>query len=116
MLFFRRKLRQHKNHSKDFYALVEKYFTPCPAAWRGFGIIENSGMRLKEEYSRFDAGSDGLYDDFIPKGCSCHEVIVGAKQPCECPLFGKVCTPLNPVGACMVSHEGSCFNYFNKKG
>ncbi|MBO5852822.1 MAG: hydrogenase formation protein HypD [Clostridia bacterium] len=98
------------------YALVEKYFTPCPAAWRGLGIIENSGMRLKEEYSRFDAGSDGLYDDFIPKGCSCHEVIVGAKQPCECPLFGKVCTPLNPVGACMVSHEGSCFNYFNKKG
>lgn len=103
-----------KNHTSC--SLVEKYFEPCPAAWRGLGVIDNSGIRLKKEYSCFDAGSDGLYEDFIPKGCSCHEVIIGAKKPEECPLFSKVCTPLNPVGACMVSHEGSCFNYFMKKG
>ena len=105
-----------KERNEKSYSLTEKYFEPCPAAWRGLGVIDNSGMRLKEEYSRFDAGSDGLFEDFIPKGCSCHEVIIGAKRPEECPLFGKVCTPLNPVGACMVSHEGSCFNYYMKKG
>ena len=96
------------------YSLVEKYFEPCDAAWRGLGVIENSGMRLKAEYARFDAGSDNLYDDNLPTGCSCGKVITGELKPCECPLFGKVCTPQNPVGACMVSHEGSCFNYYSR--
>ena len=105
-----------KERNEKSYSLTEKYFEPCPAAWRGLGVIEGSGMRLKDEYSRFDAGSDNLYEDFMPKGCSCAEVITGLKRPEECPLFGKVCTPLSPVGACMVSHEGSCFNYFMKKG
>ena len=103
-----------KERNEKSYSLTEKYFEPCPAAWRGLGVIEDSGMRLKDEYSRFDAGSDNLYEDFTPKGCSCAEVITGLKRPEECPLFGKVCTPLSPVGACMVSHEGSCFNHFNK--
>lgn len=105
-----------KEKNENSYRLVEKYFEPCSAAWRGLGIIENSGMKLRDEYACFDAGSEGLIDDFIPKGCSCAEVITGTKKPEECPLFGKVCTPMNPVGACMVSHEGSCFNYFNNKG
>ncbi len=106
----------NKERNEASHRLVEKYFEPCPAAWRGLGIIENSGMKLRPEYAKFDAGSEKLFDDFIPKGCSCGEVIIGAKKPDECPLFGKVCTPINPVGACMVSHEGSCFNYFTKKG
>ena len=105
-----------KNRNEASNALVEKYFKPCSAAWRGLGVIENSGMKLRDEYAEFDAGSEGLFDDFIPKGCSCGEVITGLKKAEECPLFGKVCTPSNPVGACMVSHEGSCFNYFMKKG
>ena len=105
-----------KERNEKSYSLTEKYFEPCPSAWRGLGVIEGSGMRLKDEYSRFDAGSDNLYEDFMPKGCSCAEVITGLIRPEECPLFGKVCTPLSPVGACMVSHEGSCFNYFMKKG
>ena len=105
-----------KNRNEASNALVEKYFEPCSAAWRGLGVIENSGMKLRDEYAEFDAGSEGLFDDFIPKGCSCGEVITGLKKAEECPLFGKVCTPSNPVGACMVSHEGSCFNYFMKKG
>jgi hydrogenase expression/formation protein HypD len=101
--------------NQSSYTLVEKYFEPCEAAWRGLGVIENSGLRLKGEYSHYDAGSGGLYEDFVPKGCSCGEVIAGLKRPEECPLFGKVCTPVNPVGACMVSQEGSCFNHFNNK-
>ncbi len=103
-----------EKRNKTSYSLVEKYFEPCDAAWRGLGVIENSGMRLKAEYSRFDAGSENLFEDSLPKGCSCGRVITGEIKPCECPLFGKVCTPQNPVGACMVSHEGSCFNYFNR--
>lgn len=102
--------------NESSYSVVEKYFEPCKAAWRGLGIIENSGMKLKAQYARFDAGSDGLYKDFIPKGCSCGEVIAGLKKPEECPLFAKVCSPSSPVGACMVSHEGSCFNYYTNKG
>ena len=105
-------VKAERNESS--YALTDKYFEPCDAAWRGLGVIEGSGLRLKEEYARYDAGSNGLYEDFVPKGCSCGEVIAGLKRPEECPLFGKVCTPVNPVGACMVSHEGSCFNHFNK--
>ena len=100
--------------NEDSYRLTEKFFEPSDAAWRGLGIIEDSGLKLKDEFARFDAGSQGLYEDFVPKGCSCGEVIAGLKRPEECPLFGKVCTPLSPVGACMVSHEGSCFNHYNR--
>lgn len=102
--------------NESSYTLVEKYFEPTEAAWRGLGVIENSGLKLKAEYAHFDAGSNGLYEDFVPKGCSCGQVIAGLKRPEECPLFGKVCTPINPVGACMVSHEGSCFNHFTNRG
>lgn len=105
-------VRNTKN--QESAAVTEKFFEPCDAAWRGLGIIPGSGLRLKNEYARFDAGSDNLFEDYVPGGCSCGEVIAGIRRPEECPLFGKVCTPLSPVGACMVSHEGSCFNHFNK--
>lgn len=93
--------------------LVFQYFEPCLAAWRGLGLIENSGMCLRKEFERFDAGSRDLVHDFtLQKGCRCGEVISGLLSPVECPLFGKACTPQNPQGACMVSMEGSCFHYF----
>ena len=92
---------------------VNKYFIQCSAAWRGVGIIENSGMRLRDEYMDFDAGSMELTaDSLINPVCSCGDVISGRKKPNACPLFGKVCTPDTPQGACMVSMEGSCFHYF----
>lgn len=93
--------------------LVEKYFEPCNAAWRGLGEIENSGMALKSEFGVYDAGSRNLLKDAASdNGCRCAEVIAGLKKPGQCPLFGKGCTPENPQGACMVSSEGSCHNYF----
>lgn len=97
---------------------VAEYFEPCDAAWRGMGIIPASGMRLKPEYAAFDAGSEGLFEDAAAdNGCSCPEVIAGRISPTQCPLYGAACTPDNPRGACMVSTEGSCFNYFvNKRG
>ena len=92
--------------------IVDKYFTPADSSWRGMGKIPGSGMILKEEYMDYDAGSIGLDEDHMPPGCSCASVLVGKVKPYECPLFGKVCTPDNAHGACMVSTEGSCYNYF----
>ena len=92
---------------------IARYFEPCDAAWRGIGVIPGSGMALRPEYSAYDAGSAGLFSDHShhPK-CRCAKVITGAEKPGACPLFGTVCTPENPQGACMVSTEGSCHSYF----
>lgn len=97
---------------------VAKYFEPCDAAWRGLGIIGASGMKLRGEYGGYDAGSCGLISDTtINNGCSCPDVIAGRISPTQCALYGKMCTPDTPQGACMVSTEGSCFNYYvNKRG
>lgn len=92
--------------------LVDKYFEVSDASWRGMGKIPGSGMVLRKEYRDFDAGSIGLDEDHMPSGCCCDKVLVGKLQPNQCPLFGKSCTPDNAHGACMVSTEGSCYNYF----
>lgn len=99
-------------------ALVNKYFEPCDAVWRGIGRINNSGMALKKEYAAYDAGSRELIHDNVKnKKCRCGEVITGFSSPCDCPLFAKACTPENPQGACMVSNEGACFHYYiNNRG
>lgn len=98
--------------------LVNKYFEPCDAVWRGIGKINNSGMALKKEYAAYDAGSRELIHDNVKnKKCRCGEVITGFSSPCDCPLFAKACTPENPQGACMVSNEGACFHYYiNNRG
>lgn len=102
-----------ENGNEKAKALVNQYFEPCNAVWRGIGEIENSGMALKKEYLMYDAGSRSLIQDKAKnKGCRCGEIITGLKAPCDCPLFGKICTPENPQGACMVSNEGSCFHYY----
>ena len=92
--------------------LVDQYFEPCDALWRGIGVIEGSGRRLREEYAQFDAGSDLLMEDHKKNtACRCDQVLMGKALPGDCPLFGTVCTPMNPQGACMVSEEGSCHQY-----
>lgn len=92
--------------------IVGKYFEVCDASWRGLGIIEGSGLVLKKKYSCFDAGSRELINDYSHNnGCSCGEIITGKKRPSQCRLYGKICTPEHPIGACMVSNEGACFNY-----
>ena len=94
------------------FEIVHKYFEEYDAPWRGLGIIKGSGMALKKEYARYDAGSRELINDYShQKGCLCGEIISGLKKPSECPLYGKICTPENPKGACMVSIEGTCHNY-----
>lgn len=93
--------------------LVNKYFTSCDAAWRGLGIIENSGMKLKDEYKIFDAGSEDLIlDKKKNENCLCGKILTGVKSPMDCPLYKTKCNPKTPQGACMVSMEGTCFQYY----
>lgn len=104
---------------------LEEVFEPCDMKWRGFPVIENSGLALKSKYSQFDARLK--FEDYLaelqhkefsePKGCKCGELLRGLLTPFDCPLFGKKCTPDSPIGACMVSSEGSCnieYRYSNK--
>ncbi len=92
--------------------LIDKYFEPCDAVWRGLGKVPESGKVLREEYRRFDAGSIGLDDDRKANpACQCDKVLMGRKRPVDCPLYGKICTPLTPQGACMVSTEGACHTW-----
>jgi len=85
------------------------------AKWRGIGVIPGSGLRLKEKFGEFDAEKKfpvELPEEVENKACRCGEVLRGLITPPECPLFGTVCTPREPVGACMVSFEGSCSAYY----
>lgn len=109
--YYPRAVTQKGNEkARDF---VNKYFVPCDAVWRGMGCVSGSGMRLRDQYLRYDAGSMGLdMDNKINQGCRCGEVLTGKITPSSCPLFGKVCTPLTPQGACMVSEEGSCRSFY----
>jgi hydrogenase expression/formation protein HypD len=94
---------------------INEFFEPCDSYWRGIGSLPNSGLRLREKYKHRDA--EFVFDIDAPdapepKGCQCGLVLRGIKIPSECPLFGKACTPEKPVGACMVSTEGSCAAYY----
>ena len=91
--------------------MVEKCFEPRRDLWRGLGAIEESGLGLKEELSDFDAEKrfNITYSEVeTPTACRCGDVICGRIAPQLCPMFGKVCTPEDPVGPCMVSSEGAC--------
>jgi hydrogenase expression/formation protein HypD len=93
--------------------VIEKVFQPADSNWRGIGTIPESGLELRDRYSRLDTAARlGLeYNsdapDILP-GCLCHRVILGEVEPEECGLFGSKCTPAVPFGPCMVSSEGTC--------
>lgn len=96
-------------------SLLERYFMPADSIWRGIGMLPGSSLRLRPEYRQFEA--EGLTEceeeiDVHHSGCRCADVIRGRINPVECPLFGKACTPQNPMGACMVSMEGACGVWF----
>ena len=96
--------------------LVESVMESCDTEWRGLGMIEKSGMKLRDEYADFDARKKYSVPDIQGKpnpACRCGEVLQGNCKPTDCPLFGKVCDPIHPVGACMVSDEGACAAYYH---
>lgn len=117
---YKRVVKEEGN--KKAQDLVSKYFEVRDEfEWRGFGNIAKSGLRLRDEFKHFDAEyvfadelkALELNGDFKENtDCRCGEILRGKLKPVGCPLFGKVCTPENPVGACMVSGEGACSAYY----
>lgn len=98
--------------------IISRVFGNCDAGWRGLGKIPKSGLKMREEFLRFDA------ERVLPvsvreagpgnkqKKCRCADVIKGMIEPSGCPLFKKACSPLDPYGPCMVSSEGACNAYY----
>jgi hydrogenase expression/formation protein HypD len=94
---------------------IDEVMEPCDSEWRGLGMIKGSGMKLRAEYAAFDARLKYSMPVITGKpnpACRCGRVLQGEIKPCDCPLFGKVCTPEHPVGACMVSGEGACSAFY----
>ncbi len=92
--------------------ILEEAFEIVDSFWRGIGIVEKSGLTISSQLKNHDAKKvfDIVIDETIDvkPGCKCPEVMLGNMLPSECKLFQKKCRPDNPVGPCMVSHEGTC--------
>ncbi|MDW7650649.1 MAG: hydrogenase formation protein HypD [Bacillota bacterium] len=96
-------------------ALIRRVFTPSDAAWRGLGLIKQSGLSLCEELAGFDARLRypvSVAQTHIRSDCCCARILQGEITPPECGLFGDGCSPLHPEGPCMVSSEGACAAYY----
>ncbi|MBI5434794.1 MAG: hydrogenase formation protein HypD, partial [Planctomycetes bacterium] len=94
--------------------LLRRWFEPVDSRWRGLGEIPSSGLAFRRAFAHRDAA---LLDVELdpprePRGCRCGDVLKGAIEPHECPLFDRTCTPTTPVGACMVSSEGTCAAWY----
>jgi hydrogenase expression/formation protein HypD len=95
--------------------MMAQVFTLADDQWRGLGTIPGSGLKLQEKYSAFDPANEftmDIHEPEEPKGCICGQILRGIKTPADCTNFAKNCTPLTPVGACMVSSEGTCSTYY----
>jgi len=96
-------------------ALLKEIFETRDDWWRGFGVIPDSGLKIRNKYSRHDAGkifNVQPEETKIDYGCICGEILKGLKSPLDCSLFNNKCNPANPVGACMVSNEGACHAFY----
>jgi len=96
--------------------IIDEVFERTDRKWRGIGEIPNSGLKLKEKYSNYDAEIIFDVESITAEEsslCIAGEVLQGIKKPIECSAFGKECTPEHPLGAPMVSTEGACAAYFH---
>lgn len=101
--------------NKNAINILEEVFDSCPSIWRGLGSINSGGLSLRSKYSKYDILNHlklNMLDEKVINGCSCGDILIGVKEPTQCNLFKKVCTPENPIGPCMVSEEGTCSSYF----
>jgi len=99
--------------------IMGRVFCVGPAEWRGFGVIPDSGLHLRDELAQRDAARRfpiQVAPAREPAGCRCGEVLRGVIEPPECRLFRRVCSPNAPIGPCMVSAEGSCAAYYRYAG
>lgn len=108
----------NRNGNQKAQLLVEKFMeTRENFEWRGIGNIPHSALKLKKEYAQYDA--ELIFDSHLSKemiqdnrACRCGDILKGIAKPYDCKVFGKSCTPSNPLGSCMVSSEGACAAYF----
>lgn len=114
---YRRVARRSGNRkAQDAMSAV---FEVSDSNWRGLGAIPESGLSLRKEYGRYDALKRfplKLKEKPEEKGCICGEILKGVRTPRDCILFGRQCTPGNPVGPCMVSSEGTCAAFYRYGG
>ena len=94
---------------------IFKVFQKSDVEWRGLGVIKDSGLSLKKEFSEFDV--DSVLDIKLKPSkenpqCICGDVIKGVSQPIDCKLYAKACIPEQPIGPCMVSSEGTCAAFY----
>jgi hydrogenase expression/formation protein HypD len=95
---------------------VNRVFETADRAWRGIGVIPNSGLRLRPEYAKYDAERLFEVGDITAvesPDCISGLILQGLKKPHQCRQFGKRCTPQSPLGATMVSSEGACAAYYS---
>lgn len=103
--------------------VIQKVFEPCDVRWRGFGLVKDSGLAIKQEWSFFDAEkmwhlatARRQHEEMPDETCRCGDIMQGLFTPLECPLFKISCDPDNPKGPCMVFSEGSCSIYYKYGG
>ena len=106
-----------KNGNPKAQKVIFKVFKADDASWRGLGRIPQSGLKIKDEFSRLDAENAfsiklTTHNLQLTTQCRCGDILKGLISPINCPLFTKVCTPDNPIGPCMVSSEGACNAYY----
>ncbi len=99
-------------------AAIADVFDVIDRNWRGIGAIPKSGYRISDRYRAHDA--DIIFDVGAiatrePEACIAGLVLRGVKKPCDCPAFGRSCTPATPLGATMVSAEGACAAYYQHR-
>lgn len=116
-----------KEGNEQAKSLVETYFEPCDAEWRGIGLLKNSGLKVREAYGHFTLEQElqqvaeplclkeeqeAAKNKTLKATCICSQILLGKAIPTDCQLFKNgSCTPEHPVGACMVSVEGTCNCY-----
>ncbi len=101
--------------NREALKIVNIVFEPCNAGWRGIGVINASGLKLRKEFKEFDVLLRRPIEILPPEEhsqCICGSVLRGVKRPTDCSLYRNVCTPEHPIGACMVSSEGNCAIYY----
>jgi hydrogenase expression/formation protein HypD len=114
---YSRSVTEHGNVAAQ--QLMQEVFEECDSSWRGIGTIAKSGLAVRPKYAAFDAAR--VFDVKFGEArvnplCRCGGILRGVYTPLDCKLFGRACTPMNPIGPCMVSSEGTCAAYYKYQG
>jgi hydrogenase expression/formation protein HypD len=114
---YSRSVTEHGNVAAQ--QLMQEVFEECDSSWRGIGTIAKSGLAVRPKYAAFDAARvfDVKFGEaHVNPLCRCGAILRGVYTPLDCKLFGRACTPMNPIGPCMVSGEGTCAAYYKYQG